>query len=143
MIYLIQFSGSYITSEIKQRPSWGEKRYSFFASASSSVNCNSITFDRVIKQLMTIACHYILIYHLSGFCFSLSWWTVCFWMFYSHLLVFVNFFFIKIPSIRSCSFSSVQSLSHIRRFATPWTAVHQASLSFTNSSYISYSLNLN
>ena len=27
--------------------------------------------------------------------------------------------------------SSVQSLSHFRLFATPWTAAHQASLSFT------------
>ena len=30
-------------------------------------------------------------------------------------------------------FSSVQSLSHVQLFATPWTAVHQASLSITNS----------
>ena len=30
-------------------------------------------------------------------------------------------------------FSSVQSLSHIRLFATPWTAARQASLSITNS----------
>ena len=30
-------------------------------------------------------------------------------------------------------FSSVQSLSHIQLFATPWTAAHQASLSITNS----------
>ena len=30
-------------------------------------------------------------------------------------------------------FSSVQSLSHIRLFATPWTTTHQASLSITNS----------
>ena len=29
-------------------------------------------------------------------------------------------------------FSSVQSLSHIQLFATPWTAAHQASLSITN-----------
>ena len=29
-------------------------------------------------------------------------------------------------------FSSVQSLSHVRLFATPWTAAHQASLSITN-----------
>ena len=29
-------------------------------------------------------------------------------------------------------FSSVQSLSCLRLFATPWTAAHQASLSFTN-----------
>ena len=31
------------------------------------------------------------------------------------------------------SFSSVQSLSHVWLFATPWTAAHQASLSITNS----------
>ena len=30
-------------------------------------------------------------------------------------------------------FSSVQSLSHVRLFAIPWTAAHQASLSITNS----------
>ena len=30
-------------------------------------------------------------------------------------------------------FSSVQSLSHVQLFATPWTAALQASLSFTNS----------
>ena len=30
-------------------------------------------------------------------------------------------------------FSSVQSLSYVQLFVTPWTAVHQASLSITNS----------
>ena len=30
-------------------------------------------------------------------------------------------------------FSSIQSLSHVRLFVTPWTAAHQASLSITNS----------
>ena len=30
-------------------------------------------------------------------------------------------------------FSSVQSLSHVRLFVTPWTAAHQASMSITNS----------
>ena len=30
-------------------------------------------------------------------------------------------------------YSSVQSLSRVRLFATPWTAAHQASLSITNS----------
>ena len=30
-------------------------------------------------------------------------------------------------------FSSVQSLSHVRLFVTPWTSAHQASLSITNS----------
>ena len=40
------------------------------------------------------------------------------------------------PCCCCCSdprFSSVQSLSHVRLFATPWTAAHQASLSITNS----------
>ena len=31
------------------------------------------------------------------------------------------------------AFSSVQSFSHVRLFATPWTAARQASLSITNS----------
>ena len=31
-----------------------------------------------------------------------------------------------------CLFSSVQSLSHVRLFATPWTVARQASLSITN-----------
>ena len=34
----------------------------------------------------------------------------------------------------SVQFSSVQSLSHVQLFATPWTAVHQASLNFITSS---------
>ena len=37
-----------------------------------------------------------------------------------------------IPKI-SVQFSSAHSLSHVRLFATPWTAAHQASLSITNS----------
>ena len=36
-------------------------------------------------------------------------------------------------SSKAFQFSSVQSLSHVRLFATPWTAAHQASLSITNS----------
>ena len=43
-----------------------------------------------------------------------------------------------IPFLTQCcsskfQFSSVQSLSHVRLFATPWIAAHQASLSITNS----------
>ena len=33
----------------------------------------------------------------------------------------------------SIQFSSVQSLSHVQLFATPWTVARQASLSITNS----------
>ena len=35
--------------------------------------------------------------------------------------------------LKSVQFSSIQSLSRVRLFATPWTAKHQASLSITNS----------
>ena len=37
------------------------------------------------------------------------------------------------PFLRNIQFSSVQSLSRVRLFATPWTAARQASLSITNS----------
>ena len=40
---------------------------------------------------------------------------------------------IKMWYIWNIQFSSVQSLSRVRLFATPWTAAHQASLSITNS----------
>ena len=36
-------------------------------------------------------------------------------------------------SLGSFQFSSVQSLSHVQLFVTPWTTAHQASLSITNS----------
>ena len=39
---------------------------------------------------------------------------------------------IKMWYIWNIQFSSVQSLSRVRLFATPWTAAHQASLSITN-----------
>ena len=39
----------------------------------------------------------------------------------------------KFRSKMTIQFSSVQSLSRVRLFETPWTAAHQASLSITNS----------
>ena len=44
---------------------------------------------------------------------------------------FVIYMYIKI--IMLYTFSSVQSLSHVQLFVTPWTAACQASLSITNS----------
>ena len=40
---------------------------------------------------------------------------------------------LKTLHVKSIQFSSVQSLSRVQPFATPWTAAHQASLSITNS----------
>ena len=37
------------------------------------------------------------------------------------------------PTLPFSQFSSIQSLSRVRLFVTPWTAAHQASLSITNS----------
>jgi len=47
-------------------------------------------------------------------------------------LKLLNFPKIKI-SLHQQSYSSVQLLSHVQLFATPWTAAHQASLSITSS----------
>ena len=44
-----------------------------------------------------------------------------------------HIWFLLGPSIVSVQFSSVQSLSRVRLFATPWTAALQASLSVINS----------
>ena len=58
------------------------------------------------------------------------------------LLLFVLFCFFVIASHEwatkwhiqnTVQFSSVQSLSHVQLFATPWTGAHQASLSIPNS----------
>ena len=55
---------------------------------------------------------------------------------FSNIAVQKHQFFDSQPSLYSNShihISSVQSLSHVWLFATPWTAAHQASLSITSS----------
>ena len=49
---------------------------------------------------------------------------------YGGLTVFV---YLWVQAVSGLSFSSVQSLSHVQLFVTPWTAARQASLSITNS----------
>ena len=55
-----------------------------------------------------------------------AWW-LCAW----HCDKY--FYMLSLFILHNNSISSVQSLSHVRLFATPWTAAHQASLSITNS----------
>ena len=57
------------------------------------------------------------------------------WLFPVSLLFFRPPYFLRHSNIgiSSVQFSSVQSLSRVLLFATPWTAARQASLSFTNS----------
>ena len=49
------------------------------------------------------------------------------------MCVTLTLFYICVCFWVYAQFSPVQLLSHVRLFATPWTAAHQASLSITNS----------
>ena len=48
------------------------------------------------------------------------------------MMLFIDFGFVFLSWDSLLQFRSVQSLSHVWLFATPWTAAHQASLSITN-----------
>ena len=73
-----------------------------------SVNINWIKFnDTAIYMVIYIFVDFLSA-HLLIFCLLINCWQ------------------------RGIQFSSVQSLSHVRHFVTPWTAACQASLSITN-----------
>ena len=71
----------------------------------------------------------------SGFvCLCNMTYPCCLSIFiHSSLYLLISSSYITPPSASSLWFSSVQSLSHVRLFVTPWTAARQASLSTTNS----------
>ena len=74
-----------------------------------SVNINWIKFnDTAIYMVIYIFVDFLSA-HLLIFCLLINCWQ------------------------RGIQFSSVQSLSHVRHFVTPWTAAFQASLSITSS----------
>ena len=56
---------------------------------------------------------------------SLGWYPLIYWFNMAECMV--------IGHLHGYQFSSVQSLSHVWLFVTPWIAAHQASLSITNS----------
>ena len=66
-------------------------------------------------------------YHLlnSYICISILYWCFYFWL--TSLCITGSSF------TQLIQFSSVQSLSHVQLFATPWTAAPKASLSITTS----------
>ena len=76
----------------------------------------SMKFESFKKNKCSL--HFLLGFFLGTLCLFLCEWN-------SSL-----YFLIDFPLYQ---FSSVQSLSHVRLFTTPWTAAHQASLSITNS----------
>ena len=55
------------------------------------------------------------------------------WHFWSNLQIVSWSLLIYVYQYQCTQFSSVQSLSRVRLFVTPWIAAHQASLSITNS----------
>ena len=71
---------------------------------------------------------YWFLYFVCGLFFKLRW--------YPHNLITMKYAFqwhsIHAKLAHPSSLSSVQSLSRVRLFATPWIAAHQASLSITN-----------
>ena len=68
-------------------------------------------------------------------CCSFSFYSLAFWpLNYFAPLCYIKVIFLDSPfRLTNVSFSSVQSLSHVRLFATPWITARQASLSITNS----------
>ena len=74
---------------------------------------------------------------------NIDWTTKTLWCFacilFVYILIFPHHSTTNGPGVLLAvwsyfhSFSSVQSLSHVQLFATPWTAAGQASLSITNS----------
>jgi len=69
-------------------------------------------------------------------CFHEFGFLDCMYKWYHIIFVFLCLLYLtrhNALKIHSVQFSSVQSLSCVRLFATPWTAVRQASLSITNS----------
>ena len=61
---------------------------------------------------------------------TLTWKCICIPMFIAALFTIAKTWK---QSVSTSSVQSVQSLSHVRLFATPWIAARQASLSITNS----------
>ena len=60
-----------------------------------------------------------------------SLWVVNIWPWARHSLLNPRILTCKMKVLDQVTSIIVQSLSHVRLFVTPWTAVHQASLSFT------------
>ena len=66
-------------------------------------------------------------------CFLLTILVLCFLLFWLFICLLWFWLIILHNSIFSPLFSSLQSLSNVQLFVTPWTAAHQASLSINNS----------
>ena len=65
--------------------------------------------------------------------FPFSCLTAWLTLFFSAIALQKQCWLVLAQQMKEVHFSSIQLLSHVRLFATPWTAARQASLSITNS----------
>ena len=83
--------------------------------------------NRIFYRTGSFILLYLFLYFVCGLFFKLKW--------YPHNLIMmkyaVQWHSIHAKLAHPSSLSSVQSLSRVRLFATPWIAAHQASLSTT------------
>ena len=71
-------------------------------------------------------------YSSLGKCMWFHSYALIFLKCFNHLICFLKHHLVKVTSLTD-SVQSVQSLSRVQLFASPWTAARQASLSITNS----------
>ena len=88
---------------------------------SLSTICLSFSFTEPI-----VSYRLVIHFHLSMFCDCLLFYSICLCGFIPKTSTFV---LVRLP----VQFSSLQLLSRVRLFETPWTAARQASLSIANS----------
>ena len=88
------------------------------------------------RRKLSSSCSFI----TYGLILNIMFFSFCCWChwyentIYPAQLIFWERWLLLTPSIlQMLLFCSVQSLSHVRLFATPWTEAHQSSLSITNS----------
>ena len=115
---------------------WGFKCWQvdlFPVKFSTNFSCNfweglhKTQFLPVIKWYVTYHCHVT--------CQKILWWTLPnkWYQFGHHKIQFVKKGLNDWLQFSEKDISSVQSLSRVQLFTTPWTAAHQASLSITDS----------
>ena len=110
--------------DMKARPRYYKKRYLQTNKSYKDMMQKSLAKHRDTSFHCTSTyCTSLICFYKSKVCGNRAWSNS---MGINFPTAFSHFVFL-------CQFSSVQSLSHVRLFATPWIAVRQASLSITNS----------
>ena len=137
--------GDNLTYGVAKSRTWLSDWTELKLSHKKGMSCDSVgLFHLFLPWLLGLSCLISLLY-FSSFSqfqvfnnnFSCNSFTTTFIDFFPHFHVsshgFICKWTLKVLSDNDIQISSVQLLSHVLLFATPWTAVCQASLSITNS----------